>query len=54
MQHSSSSSSSFLLGRSQSGAGVELEEDDVAVVHDVVAPLLAVLSCGLKKEREAD
>ena len=34
---------SLLLGR-QAGAGVELEEDDVAVLDDVELTLLAVLA----------
>jgi len=38
---------SFLFGILQAGAGVELEEDDVAVLDGVVASLLAVLAGGL-------
>ena len=38
----------FLLGGGQSGSGVELEEDDVAVLDGVVAALLAVLAGGLQ------
>ena len=41
---------SLLLSRRETRACVELEEDDVAVVHDVVAALLAVLAGGLGKE----
>ena len=38
----------FLLGGGQSGSGVELEEDDVAVLDGVVAALLAVLAGSLQ------
>ena len=38
----------FLLGGGQTGSGVELEEDDVAVLDGVVAALLAVLAGGLQ------
>jgi hypothetical protein len=40
---------SLLLGGGQSGSGVELEEDDVAVVHGVVPALLTVLAGSLQK-----
>ena len=38
----------FLLGGGQTGSGVELEEDDVAVLDGVVAALLAVLAGSLQ------
>lgn len=38
---------SFLLGILQAGAGVELEKDDVAILHGVVASLLTVLASRL-------
>jgi len=38
---------SLLLSGGESGARVELEEDDVAVIHDVVPPLLPVFAGGL-------
>ena len=40
----------LFLSCGESCAGVELEEDDVSVVHDVVPTLLTVFSGGLKEK----
>ena len=44
-------SPSLLLGGSETGSGVELEEDDVSILHHVRLSLLTVLAGGLHLKR---